>query len=150
MGFLLGLITIIIIVVFVVSFVMGICKFVDYLDKIEGRKVEYEGRNRLYACLNCRRYFREWQSDLYRAKNDLSKYDTSCPHCGSTVNRSEHHHDNPLFDKHRDCPKISSIQTWRLKSRIDKIRKINRTIKYIDELRIYEERRKAGEGDSDE
>ena len=98
--------------------------------------------NKLRQCNACNRYFRMYQGRM-RLLIEHKGQEEDCAHCGSG-NTNPANGVNDLFKLHRDCPYISERQRYRMWKRFVKINEINKNLRDLDELQIYERRRKVG------
>lgn len=97
-------------------------------------------RNRLYVCDNhyCKRMFRYYQWNLYKARHSKSK----CPHCEAryymeTYFRSDEvKRQESWMNVHQDCPKIGLLETFNLNRTMSKLTKAKRE---DESMRRFEE-----------
>lgn len=94
--------------------------------------------NKIYRCKSCRKLSREYQGRIY---DEITGEKHRCPQCERVSYRPEKIKEEKWMNSHPDCPKISFLGCFKVRTTIKKIRKNKKLIasqKFFEEYNKIE------------
>lgn len=99
---------------------------------------KFKDKNKLRQCKSCSKLFRKYQYTLYLKVKEKDDYYKHCPHCeASSFGQYKTIEKQPKWaSTHPDCPKINSLQHFKIKrtiKKLERIRKIQEEQKFFED-----------------